>query len=86
MWFLQDDIEVPCIMQWLLLWYSAHSHVNNVFTRVGVLQSRHDKNDQTGHGDRVHCTMWRRTLAEVSFLRNTEGDDGTLHARVGVAD
>ena len=43
LWFLQDDIEVQCIMQWGLLSYLAQSHLNNVFIRVGVLQACHDR-------------------------------------------
>ena len=42
LWFLQDDIEVPCIMQWRLLWYPAQSHLNHVLINVGVFQAFHD--------------------------------------------
>ena len=42
MWFLQDGIEVPCTMQWRLLWYSAQSHLNKVLIRNGALRACHD--------------------------------------------
>ena len=43
MWFLQDDIEVPCMMQWKLVWYSAQSHLNRFLIRIGALRDCCDK-------------------------------------------
>ena len=43
MWFLQDDIQVPCIMQCRLLWLCAQSDLNKVLIRVGALRPCHDK-------------------------------------------
>ena len=32
---LQYDIDVPCIIQWELLWQSARSHLNEVLIKIG---------------------------------------------------
>ena len=34
----QYDIEVPCIVQKRLLWYSAQSHLNEVLIKIGTLK------------------------------------------------
>ena len=38
---LQEGFEVPCIMQWRLLWYDAQSHLNNILIKAGALQACH---------------------------------------------
>ena len=40
---VQDDIEVPCIVQWRLLWYSAQSHLNEVLIKIDALRICYDK-------------------------------------------
>ena len=40
---LHYDTEVPCVMQWGLLWYSAPSHLNEILIKGGASQTCHDK-------------------------------------------
>ena len=70
-------------MHWGLQWYSAQSHLNKVLIRICVFRVCYDKS--VIKAIRVRCTIWERARAVVSFLRNRDGVDGTMHARVGVA-
>ena len=81
---LQFDIQVPCIMQWRLLWYSARSHLNEVLNKIGTLKKCYDKTIINAM-ETVHYTLGKKTHAQDSLLGNADGDDGAVHARVGVA-
>ena len=69
LWFLQDDIEVPCIMQRELLWYPAQSHLNHVLINVGVFQACHDKTIKKA------ILRPRSTAPRPDLLSENEGDD-----------
>ena len=81
MWFLQDDIEVPCIMQWRLLWCSAPSHLNEMLIKGGVFQTCHDK---TIKKPWRHLSPSPKAHANV-YILGTTIDDDTLSTKGGVA-
>ena len=62
--FLQDDIEVPCIMQWRLLWYSAQCHLKN----VGVLQACHDQTIKKAIETAFTCQIEERHMPRSAFM------------------
>ena len=60
------------------------SYLNKVLIKVGVFQACHDKAIKKAIETSFTCFFWERH-AEVCIYGNTEHDDGTLHARLGVA-
>ena len=60
MMWIQDDIEVPCIMQWGLLSYSALRHPDNVLIKVGVFQACFDKTIKRAIDSSFACPFGER--------------------------
>ena len=82
---LHYDIEVPCVVQWRMLWYSAPTSFRNDLINDGDTQEKYGKADNMAIKTSSFCPFWRRHAhTKTFFFGSTEVDDGTLHARVGV--
>ena len=82
---LQYDIDVPCILQWELLFYSAQSHLNEVLINIGALKNCFEKRSLRQWRPCSLHPIWEKTYALDCLLGNADGAHGTLCARVGVA-
>ena len=85
MWFLQDDIEVPCITQWRLLWYSAQSHLNKILIRIGALRACYDKAVNKAMETVVTTPFGKGDTPRSVFLEPQRAIIEKKHARVGVS-
>ena len=70
-------------MYWVLLWYSAQSHLDEVLIQIGALKKCHDKMIVKAM-EIVIATPFGKTHALDSLLGNADGVYGAIHARVGV--
>ena len=65
---LHYDIEVPCIVQWALLRYSAPSHLNNILVKDGVFQTCHEKTIKKAMERSFTCLFGNGHTPRFTFL------------------
>ena len=77
------DVEVPCIVQWEVLWYSARNHLNNVLINVGVFQACYDitiRNIETylspAFLEKIHAEVCLSTEVDEWYIARQGGCGG----------
>ena len=66
----QQDLAIPCIVQWRMLWFSAPSSLNNGLLKDGVILEKYNEAMNLA----ILCTFappfWRLDTPRSCFLRS----------------
>ena len=62
------DIEVPCVVQWRMLWYSAPTSLKNDSLNDGVIHEKCDKAVNMAIKTCFTCPFWRRHTPKIFLL------------------
>ena len=70
--YLSYDIEVPCVVQWEMLWYSGSTRFNNDLINDGVIHEQYDKAVSMAIEILSPDPFWRRHTPRSSFLETKQ--------------
>ena len=62
------DIEVPCVVQWRMLWYSAPTSLKNDSLNDGVIHEKCDKAVNMAIKTCFTCPFWRSHTPKIFLL------------------
>ena len=67
---LQYDMEIPCIVQWGTLWFSAPTSLNNALLTDGVMLEKYNEAVNLALQDAFTLPYWRMNTPRSCFLRS----------------
>ena len=78
---LDFKIDVPCVVQWSPLWFSASTDLNHILgTELKIKKKKVPRNRQRCYHGRYCETIWRETHIEVVYV-NLGGQSPTTHTK-----
>ena len=66
---LQDDLEIPCVVQCGMFWFSAPASLNDELLNDGVTDERHNRDSQFGFPECLHSASLQDEHFKILFLQ-----------------
>ena len=79
---LNYDIDVPCVVQWGMLWYSAPTSLDNDSLNGGVVLAKYNETGNLAIKGSSILSFLEKELAEILFLAGTLFDDDSYTSMV----